>query len=219
MADNLPYSTSVGVLEKVLEKIKTASEPDRVTQNFLHTKLGLKGGAANAAIPFMKKMEFVGSDGVPTDLYREFRNPKQSRIAIGAAFRKLYARLYEMNEYIHDATDDEVLGYIVQCTGGEKDSRVTQQTLSTFNMLRKLADFDIQEEHHVPEYIEATPESETVAPTVTLPPTHGGEHPANHKGKSLNLSYTINLNLPATKDIEVFNAIFKSLKEHILDNS
>jgi hypothetical protein len=32
----------------------------------------------------------------------------------------------------------------------------------------------------------------------------------------LSLSYTINLNLPATSDAAVFNAIFKSLKEHLL---
>ena len=30
------------------------------------------------------------------------------------------------------------------------------------------------------------------------------------------LGYTINLNLPNTNDIAVFNAIFKSLKEHLL---
>jgi hypothetical protein len=34
----------------------------------------------------------------------------------------------------------------------------------------------------------------------------------------MNLSYTINLNLPATSDISVFNAIFKSLKENMLDS-
>jgi hypothetical protein len=32
----------------------------------------------------------------------------------------------------------------------------------------------------------------------------------------LNLSYTINLNLPETTDVEVFNAIFRSLKENLL---
>ena len=43
--------------------------------------------------------------------------------------------------------------------------------------------------------------------------------PKTHSSKSrqsnLGISYTINLNLPATTDIQVFNAIFKSLKEHI----
>jgi hypothetical protein len=32
----------------------------------------------------------------------------------------------------------------------------------------------------------------------------------------LRLGYTINLNLPATTEIEVFNAIFKSLRENLL---
>jgi len=32
----------------------------------------------------------------------------------------------------------------------------------------------------------------------------------------LNLGYTINLHLPATSDIAVFNAIFKSLRENLL---
>ncbi len=35
----------------------------------------------------------------------------------------------------------------------------------------------------------------------------------------MNLSYTINLNLPATSDVAVFNAIFKSLKENLLQDS
>ena len=145
MAENLPYSTSVGTLENLLEKIKTASVPERVTQDFVSTKLAMKGGTAMACIPFLKKMGFVASDGTPTELYREFRNPKKSRLAVGRAFRKLYERLYEMNEYIHDAADQDILGLIVECTGGEKDSGVTKYTLATLNMLRKIADFDNSE--------------------------------------------------------------------------
>ena len=34
--------------------------------------------------------------------------------------------------------------------------------------------------------------------------------------REIRLGYTINLNLPQTSDIAVFNAIFKSLKEHLL---
>lgn len=216
MAENLPYNTSIGVLEKVLEKIKTAAVPERVTQNFISTKLGLKGGSANASIPFLKKMGFVANDGSPTELYSEFRNPKKSRIAVGKAFKGLYVRLFEMNEYVHDATDDEVLGLIVQSTGGERDSRVTQQTLSTFNMLRKIADFDSQEIVEEEEQPEVNNGFSQQPPNISLPqiPIPSAQSPS---GKSINLAYTINLNLPATKDIEVFNAIFKSLKEHILD--
>jgi hypothetical protein len=38
-----------------------------------------------------------------------------------------------------------------------------------------------------------------------------------HKSARPSLHYNIQIHLPATKDIEVFNAIFKSLKEHLLD--
>jgi hypothetical protein len=39
------------------------------------------------------------------------------------------------------------------------------------------------------------------------------------EGIGLNLAYIINLNLPATSDIAVFNAIFKSLKENLLKDA
>lgn len=213
MAENLPYSTSVGTLENMLEKIKTASVPERFTQDFVKHKLMMKGGSAAACIPFLKKMGFVAGDGTPTDSYREFRNPKKSRIAIGRAFKRLYARLYEMNEYIHDVSDAEALGLIVECTGGEKESAATKYTIATFNMLRKLSDFDVLEQAETESVIAEPPHKSIQLPSFSNPAI-ADHQPVATKG--INLSYTINLNLPATKDIEVFNAIFKSLKEHLL---
>ena len=34
---------------------------------------------------------------------------------------------------------------------------------------------------------------------------------------SLGLHYNIQIHLPATKDVEVYNAIFKSVKEHLIE--
>lgn len=216
MSENLPYSTSVGTLETMLEKIKAASVPERFTQDFVSTKLAMKGGTAKACIPFLKKMGFVASDGTPTELYKEFRNPKKSRIAIGKSFKNLYERLYEMNEYVHDATDQDVMGLIVQCTGGERDAPSTKYTLWTFNALRRLADFDFEPSSiDSPNTIEA-PQKEFIGNSTTINPVRPYADAPSSKG--INLAYTINLNLPATKDIEVFNAIFKSLKTHLLEN-
>lgn len=216
MAENLPYCTSVGTLANMLEKIKSASVPERFTQDFVSTKLAMKGGSAAACIPFVKKMGFVASDGTPTDLYKEFRNPHKSRIAVGKAFRKLYQKLYEMNEYVHDATDQEIRGLIVECTGGEKESSVTKLTLATLNILRKISDFDGESDEDTDSPVEKISRvASTEPPPQSIPQL---QIPAlnQHSNKGINLAYTINLNLPATKDIEVFNAIFKSLKEHIL---
>lgn len=214
MAENLPYSTSVGTLETMLEKIKTASTPERFTQDFVSTKLAMKGGTARSCIPFLKKMKLVGNDGSPTDFYKEFRNPAKSRVALGKSFKQLYTRLYEMNEYVHDAKDQDVLGLIMEATGNEHDNAATKYTLSTFNMLRKHADFD-PETHDQDESVSPTLDSgeDTQTP---IPMTIPKQIQIPQTGNGINLSYTINLNLPPTKDIEVFNAIFKSLKQHLL---
>jgi hypothetical protein len=52
----------------------------------------------------------------------------------------------------------------------------------------------------------------------TPPPAEGGipEPEGAHELAALSLGYTINLHLPSTSDIAVFNAIFKSLREHLL---
>jgi len=212
MPENLPYVTTVGTLERLLEKIKTASVPDRFTQDFLATKLAMKGGTANSMIPFLKKMGFLGSDGTPTALYREFRNPGKSGVSIAKAFRKLYHPLYELNEYIHDESEGEIKGAVVQCTGGSGESSVVKQTLTTINALRKLADFENKGEEVSEKESDTMPQREYPETQMMLQQV---AQTTSHQ-KRFNLSYTINLNLPATKDIEVFNAIFKSLKEYLL---
>lgn len=69
----LPYINAYGNITKALERIKNAATPDRFTQDFLGTKLGLAGGSARPVIPFLKRVGFLGSDGIPTELYRRFR--------------------------------------------------------------------------------------------------------------------------------------------------
>ena len=81
-------------------------------------------------------------------------------------------------------------------------------------MLRKKADFDPVEQA----ILDDTPEAiHQINSTTSMPQPAKETYTADDKRK-INLSYTINLNLPVTKDIEVFNAIFKSLKQHILDS-
>ena len=217
MSENLPYSSSSGTLEKMLEKIGTAATPERVTQDFVSTKLAMKGGTARAQLPLLKKMKLVGNDGSPTDLYKEFRNPVKTKIALGKCFRNLYSRLYEMNEYVHDANDTDVLGLIMEATGNSHDSAATKYTFATFNMLRKHSDFEEESEQDIEVDATNTEHSNSKAEPESLSMAiHTQQAPQVQNNSGINLSYTINLNLPATKDIEVFNAIFKSLKQHLL---
>ena len=207
MAHNLPYVTVAGTLAKVLDKIKTAAVPERFTQDFLATKLGFKGGTPKTIIPFLKKIGLLASDGSPTDLYKRFRNPAQSGAAMAAAIRHGYKTLYEMNEYVHDASEKDLKGLVVQATGAERDSRVVQAVVTTFKALKRLATFDAIEEDESDEKIVKVAGQEEERHAI---------QPGRRLESGFNLSYTINLNLPATTDVAVFDAIFRSLKEHLL---
>ena len=209
-AATLPYLTSISSIKTAFEKIKAAATPERITGDFINTKLLLKGGTGAAMLPFLKRIGLVNSDGSPTELYRLFRARATAGGAIAKAIKHGYKPLSDANEYFYDLNDQDLLDLILQVTGAAKDSQVPKLTLSTLKTLKQYAEFD---EQSSADDAAITPVSEQR--NETLPSTMA-QLPGN--GLGLNLSYTINLNLPATSDQAVFNAIFRSLKEHLLND-
>ena len=155
-------------------------------------------------------MGFVSVDGTPTERYNKYRNPSASAKVIAAAMREVYSSLFSANEYVNNASTEQLKGIVIQLSGLDKASTPFKKIMSTFTALNKIADFESESEIPVSPPIEYN-EKENSIPIQS--------HQANSEvNESINLSYTINLNLPATTDIEVFNAIFKSLKENLLQN-
>lgn len=153
-------------------------------------------------LSFLKKIGFVGGDGTPTDIYRKFRGGASGQ-AVAEAILHGYKPLSEVNEYFFDLVDKELLALILQVTGAASDSPVPKLTLSTLKALKSFADFESEAE--VNNEFSVEPIKTQSVPAYQDPARLG-----------LNLSYTINLNLPATSDQAVFNAIFRSLREHLL---
>jgi uncharacterized protein DUF5343 len=202
----LPYMAGYGNITKALNKIKAASTPPRFTQDFLATTLDMPGGSPRAVIPFLKRTGFLASDGAPTDLYKRFRNSAQTGAAAAEALRIGYRPLYEKNEYVHNAKDPDLRGLVVQVTGSEEDSKLVKAVVGSFKSLKAFADFDAESaESSIEDAGDALPERD--------------EQPGDGAGAlpgGISLGYTINLHLPPTSDVAVFNAIFKSLREHLL---
>lgn len=212
MPANLPYVATPGSIKTALERIRSAATPERVTKDFVTTVLQIKGGTGGSLPPFLKRIGFVGSDGAPTDLYRRFRNPATGGAAIADAIRLGYKDLLQANEYFYRLSDKDLLALIVQVTGVEANNRAAQLTLSAIKALKAFASFDSVE-----------PTGESAEQPQTVDPRPRALDLQTHQGRNgqvgLNLSYTINLNLPATADQAVFNAIFRSLKEHLLSGN
>lgn len=211
MPASLPYLASPGSLKNALEKIRSAATPDRVTGDFISTKLQIKGGTGAALIPYLKKVGFVASDGSPTEIYKRFRNTSNGGSAAADAVKFGYKDLAEVNEYFYDLGDKEITDLIVQVTGQEKDSAVTKLTFSTLKNLKSFANFEASSDKNEDE--EGSDKNGASKDDNPQDLKHKGG-----RSTGFNLSYTINLNLPATSDQAVFNALFKSLKEHLLND-
>lgn len=212
MSVNLPYVASPGSIKSALEKIRTAATPERVTKDFVTTVLQIKGGTGGSLPPFLKRIGFVASDGTPTDLYKKFRNAATGGAAVADAIRLGYKDLLQINEYFYRLSDKELLALIVQVTGLESDNRVVSLILSCLKTLIAFANFDAS-----PSKVEEAEELSNQDFSQKLPMLASPQ--TSHASLGLNLSYTINLNLPATSDQAVFNSIFRSLKEHLLSGN
>jgi hypothetical protein len=210
MAATLPYVTAPGNVEKALKGIQSAATPPTVNQDFVKTILKIPGSSGNEMTAFLRKIGFAGSDGSPTETYKKFRNQATEGLAAAEALTFGYKALYVRNEYMHELPDDKVRGLIIEETGEEKDSRVVGMIVSCIKALKKYAKW-------TPEPVEEKPEN----PHLPVPAASDAPPRPDRMARTLgmNLSYTINLNLPATTDVAVFNAIFKSLKEHLLKDS
>lgn len=110
---------------------------------------------------------------------------------------------------MHKLSDENLRGLIIEETGQEKDSNIVALILTCIKTIKKFADWSE----------EAGGEKEEKPPTGIVQLERATTPSHRPRGIGLNLSYTINLNLPATPDVAVFNAIFKSLKENLLEDS
>ena len=155
-----------------------------------------------------KRIGFLESDSRPTDIYKSFRNPAQSKAAMAAAIKKGYSQLYERNEYVHDLDKKKLEGLVVELTGLEQGHATVRAIVGTFEALKAFADFS------KPELKSAVDEKEKAERKKAGTATQDGADTAEEV--KLNLAYTINLVLPKTDDVAVFNAIFKSLRENLL---
>lgn len=213
---NLPYVMATGRIKPTLEQIIKASVPERFTQDFLTTKLGIKGGSGKVMLPFLKKIGFVESDGVPSEIYKDFRVDSTRGAAMAQAIIEGYSLLREMNEYFYDLSDKDLKDLIIRATGAKPESSTVSAIVNTIKALKEYAAFDEEIIEATKDEVFKTQDNSSQESAKVNPIA---KQPASHKigFDNLKLGYTINLNLPATSDIAVYNAIFKSLKDNLFD--
>jgi uncharacterized protein DUF5343 len=210
-----PYMNATGMIPKIFGRIAEAQRPERFTLDYLTNVIGFGSGSGRPIIPLLKRLNFLQTDGTPTPLYARFRNPSERASATLEALRIGYPELYARSEYAHALPRDKLRDLVVEVTGLERENQIVIAIVGTIEALKTVGGVNastkvggVQAANGVEPAVAASPPAP--AERVGLSPNGVGQE------IGMNLSYTINLNLPATPDPEVFNAIFKALKEHLL---
>lgn len=205
------YVQVYGQLPDFFRRIADGQAPSNFTTQYVKD-LGFTSSNFRAVIPLLKSLGFLSPDGVPTSRYHEYRNPARSRQVLGEAVKEAYGDLFTIKAKPTDADRSLIEGKFRSVHNATANT--SRLMTSTFFALLDLADLDAPEQKDGEQKSieknssELKPDAAAPArPTEPITPPHG----------RTSLHYDIQIHLPATKDVEVYNAIFKSLKEHLLE--
>lgn len=123
--------------------------------------------------------------------------------------RDLYEDMFAANTDVFRASDDDIKGLISRLTG--KDAEIVQRITNTFKALAAQADFDAK-----PMAIQQKPRADLNQEETEDDESGAQERRIKDPRKSAReFHYNIQIHLPITTDVSVYNAIFKAVREHL----
>ena len=209
------YLSSTKNLANVLQTLKNAKAPSRFTQKFLED-LGFKSTPDRLVINVLKGLGFLSSDGAPTEAYSRFLDDTQSKLVLSEGIRKAYDGLFNLSIKANELSNTDVVNKLKTVFSGQKGEEVLKKMTMTFRALVALADFSQTEMIKKLE----EPRKEDFSKNSGFYNQGNFDDPnlipLIQKNLNTQLHYNIQIHLPETKDLAVYDAIFESLKKHLL---
>jgi hypothetical protein len=211
------YLVSIKNLTKFLEALRHAQAPEKVTLRFIE-ELGFTSTNDRLFITLLKAMRFVDEAGKPTARYHAFLDDTEWKRVLAEGVRDAYPDLFRVNRNAQALPREQLSGKIKSLSEGKLSPAVLGNVTKTFLELVKLADFSTSlEEAPVIEPTSSEAHAAEAAPAAsgegsppTLEPSKGSASGAP------TLVYRIEIVLPAVRDQAIYDAIFRSAKEHLL---
>jgi hypothetical protein len=206
------YLQTTKNLPAFLNAIVTAQAPERFSHKFLQ-ELEFKSTNDRLFIGVLKGLGFIDDAGVPQQRYFDFLDQSQSKRILASAVREAYDDLFRINKTSQELSEDEVKGKLKTLTRGEKSETVIGLMAKTFRGLCEYADWTGEATKAVIDESKSTPTASPKPEAFTPDHSETSDHV---RLKAAGLHYNIQIHLPATRDSSVYDAIFKSLREHLI---
>ena len=202
------YTTKPGAIPDYFEAILNAEPPTRFDNPFL-VKLDFKSTNDRMLIGILKELGFINTDGSPVQRYYDFLDRTQSKIILAEAIKDAYSDLFAINKEAHKMSSDDVKNKLRTLYTGTKTEDTIHRIASTFTALCEYADFTSTIRRADASVVKT---DEDLGKKVS---NNFHDQPVSPFVKLDSLQYHINIVLPESRDQAVYDAIFKSLRDHL----
>jgi hypothetical protein len=151
----------------------------------------------------LKYIGFIDNSSRPLTPYREYVNPKKSKLELASQLRKSFDDLFKADKNANTKSNQDLKGWFKTKTG--VSDPVAQKIASTFKSLADYADFS---KKPLEEEAKREPESKQEKVKETLTPKLPAE--------AFGLVYRFEIHLPDTPNVDTYRAIFRALREELL---
>ena len=204
------YTQKPGSIPAYFDAVLDAQPPDRFSIKFLEN-LGFTSTNDRLFIGILKDLGFLNADGVPQQRYYEFMDRSQSQCVLADAIRDAFRDLFNINKNANELPVTDVKNKFRTLFAGKKTDNIIDRIAKTFTALCEYADFTkplIPTAEKKAEGKAGKKEEQTKKKEDGIQTTSGAI--------SLDsLQYHINIVLPETRDQAVYDAIFRSLRDHL----
>jgi len=209
------YLVTTKNLDTFLNALKTAKAPDRVNNKFLQN-LEFSSSNDRLFIGLLKSLGFTDDAGVPAKRYFDFLDQTQSARILADAIREAYSDLFAVNLKANELSVEDVKNKFRTLTQGQNSENVLGWMAKTFKALADLADWSGSAQ--VAQSLDQTgvAREDDLVKQSTAKPVEEQHRESSARLKLKELHYNIQIVLPETRDVAVFDAIFESLRKHLL---
>ena len=211
------YTKKPNAIPFYFDAMLKAEAPERFTYSFLES-LEFKSTNDRLLVRILKDLRFLDTDGVPLDRYFEFLDRSRSKRVVAEGIREAYSGLFAVNTSANELPADEVKNKLRTLYKGAKTDQVIDRISSTFVALCEYADFSVSEQEDSKHDEQSEDQDDGQSELGRKGHQDDASRDEAPTGGSLNLGalqYHFNIVLPDTRDQAVYDAIFKSLRDHL----
>jgi len=195
-----PYTPSPNNVKEFFQAIQNIGTPPKVDRSYFPS-IGFKSSNDYYLVGVCKFLGFIDTTGIPTPKWNDFKDKEKAPQVMADSLRTAYSDLFTIYPDAQKRDDATLQNYFASKSGVA--AIVAKRMVQTFKNLCEFANFEAGSviEHAILP-ASATPKIKDVAQMMT------GTRP-------ITININIQLQLPATEDVNIYDSLFDSLKKHL----